>query len=420
MLVMLLSGCFLAPGGAEDSGQVADTGGVFGDCDPTVLQPPLIASGEGAPADAHADVVGAAPEPTLVRLQWPSSDPSRSAGLLWRTDLESLASVVEFGVSADALDQRVEGWSFTYGTSDEARMHEVRLCGLLQPETTYHYRVGGDASWSPVYSFTTPPAPGSTDSLRIALAGDSRGSYSTWGTVLAMMDSYEPDAIFVSGDLTERGSDLPEWDAYLEAGGEILTRRAIVPAHGNHEFLAQSYFANFSLPGNEQWYHHALGPLALVSLNDTLPDLDQRDVDQPAFIDEVFGASELAWFMVNHHQSMYSTCSRHGSYEELREAWGTRFDAHQVEVVVAGHNHVYERSVPVAGGVEAADGAGTVHLVTGGAGAPLYDEFAPEWFNSVATAVEHFIIADLGPETGVFTVYDLEGGVIDSFEVSVR
>ncbi len=421
MWLIGLSACFLDLGRGSDSVDSGASGdGVFEDCDPAVLRPPLIASDDGTPADPHSDTLGVDPTPTLVRLGWPSANPSRSVSMLWRTDLLTLTSVVEFGTSADALDQRVEGHSFFYGTADEARMHEVRLCGLLDPDTTYHYRVGGDGAWSPVHSFTTPPSAGSTDSLRVALAGDSRGSYGTWGTVLALMDSHEPDAVFLSGDLTERGSDLPEWDAWLEAGGEILTRRALIPAHGNHEFLAQSYFANFGLPGNEQWFHAELGPLTLVSLNDTVPNLDHRDYDQPDFIDQVFGDSQLAWSMAMHHQSMYSTCSRHGSYDELRDVWGTRFDAHQVELVVAGHNHVYERSLPIAAGAQAADGEGTVHLVTGGAGAPLYDEFSPEWFNVVANAVEHYVIADLGPTQGTFTAYDLDGNVIDAFTISVR
>ncbi len=416
-----LSACFLDFGAGDDSadsGPAAD--GVYQDCDPTVLQPPLIASDEGAPADPHSDVLGVDPEPRLVRLGWPAVDPSRSASLLWRTDLETQASVVEFGTTADDLDQRVEGWSFTYGTSNEMRMHETRLCGLLSPETTYHYRVGGEGAWSPVHSFTTPPAAGGSDTLRIALGGDSRGSYGTWGTALSLMDSHEPDAIFISGDLTERGSDLEEWDAWLEAGLEVLTRRAIIPAHGNHEFLAQGYFANFGLPGNEQWFNLALGPLDLVSLNDTVPDISHRDVDQPAFIDAVFGGSELPWRVAMHHQSMYSTCTRHGSYEDLRTVWGERFDAHEVELVVAGHNHVYERSVPIAEDAESTDGAGTVHVVTGGAGAPLYDEFEPEWFNVKAQAIEHYLIGDLGPSEGTFTAYDLDGNVLDSFTISVR
>jgi hypothetical protein len=61
-----------------------------------------------------------------------------------------------------------------------------------------------------------------------------------------------------------------------------------------------------------------------------------------------------------------------------------------------------------------------VHLVSGGAGAPLYDEFEPEWFNVKAQAIEHYIIGDLGPTQGEFTVYDLEGTVIDSFVISAR
>ena len=130
--------------------------------------------------------------------------------------------------------------------------------------------------------------------------------------------------------------------------------------------------------------------------------------------------SDLPWSMVIHHQSMYSTCTRHGSYESLRDSWEPVFDSEKVDFVAAGHNHVYERSVPIAAGTEVAMGEGTVHLVTGGGGASLYDEFEPEWFNAVAQAIEHYVIVDLTASEAAFTAYDLEGGVIDSFVVPVR
>ncbi len=58
--------------------------------------------------------------------------------------------------------------------------------------------------------------------------------------------------------------------------------------------------------------------------------------------------------------------------------------------------------------------------MTGGAGASLYDEFEPEWFNAVAQAVEHYVIVDLTLTEAAFTAYDLQGGVIDSFVVPVN
>ncbi|MEC7947939.1 MAG: metallophosphoesterase, partial [Myxococcota bacterium] len=124
------------------------------------------------------------------------------------------------------------------------------------------------------------------------------------------------------------------------------------------------------------------------------------------------------WQIALHHQALYSTCTRHGSNESLRESWGPIFEDGGVDFVFAGHNHIYERSVPIRGGVEVGADIGTQYVVTGGAGAPLYSESAPEWFGLVANPVEHYIIADISAGSATVTVRDLAGNVIDEWTVT--
>lgn len=389
------------------------------DCDPAVKVPlgPGVVDPSAVP-DPHADVLGAAPTPYQVRIGWPSSDPSTSVSILWRTDVDTLASLVEYGVG-DELTERVPAASFRYGGAigvpGPYRMHELRLCDGLEPGTTYSYRVGGDGAWSDVYSFTTPPAPGAFDTFRLAMVGDSRGAYETWGQILAAMDAEDPDLILFSGDIIDLGVLQDEWDAWFEASGDVLARRVLVPAHGNHEFFAPHYFAQFSLPGNEAWFSHRYGDLELVVLNDTVLDRADIEVQQVAYLDAVFGGSDAPWRVVMHHRTAYGTSTVHGSAEDLQEAWVPRFEAHDVDLVLAGHNHAYERSVPIRAGAEVAPGEGPVYITAGGAGADLYENFAPDWFGAVAVATEHYLVADFGPTEVTATVRDLAGNTIDSF-----
>ena len=103
-----------------------------------------------------------------------------------------------------------------------------------------------------------------------------------------------------------------------------------------------------------------------------------------------------------HQCSLSSSATGNGSDLGIRQAWLPLFDKYQVDLVVCGHDHDYERSFPVRGsdssvGVEAATGQvvdtqrprpvtatdngtfdtsqGTVHLILGGGGtnAPLDD-----------------------------------------------
>ncbi len=423
MIVLLaLSACDFFPESTDTSG--TDTGALPSDCSPEVFVPwgTLGADGAPVPASAHSETLGAEPSPYAVRLGWPSRDASRSASMLWRTDVDTLASVVELTPVDGGETVRVEGYSFLFGSGTIGeglyRIHEVRLCGLLQPGTSYSYRVGGEGAWSDSTTFTTAPEPGSGQPLRVAIAGDSRGDYSTWATVVSSMESHSPDLYIFSGDMVELGANQAEWESWFEATGDLLARKPFLAAHGNHEFLAQHYFAQFGFPGNEEWYAVEWGDLLVLGLNDTVRSEEEIDSTQRQFIETELAATALPWRFATHHQPAWSACTAHDSNLDVREAWSPAFEAGRAQVVFAGHNHIYERSVPIRDGSEVPDGQGTVYVVSGGAGAPLYTSTEDSWWNVKANSIEHYIIGDIGADSASFVVRDLSGNIIDEFTVS--
>ena len=77
--------------------------------------------------------------------------------------------------------------------------------------------------------------------------------------------------------------------------------------------------------------------------------------------------------------------------------------------------------MPIYQGVEDAQGSqgGTTYVVSGGAGAPLYEELRrPDWFGEVANPVEHYIIADVTPGEISFVVRTLDDVVLDEFTIA--
>jgi hypothetical protein len=402
----------------QDSG----LGPSYGDCDPDIKVPTgVLADVDTVDADRHQDVLGAAPTPFHVHYSWPDRDPSRSGAFLWRTDVDTLATQIQISKTSAWPDgaEVVHGRSFLFGSGTVGegthRMHEVRLCGTLEPNTTYTYRVGGEGAWSPAYEFSTPGAPGTFESFRVAMAGDSRGAYDTWEASLVAMEAHDPDFYLFSGDMVQLGINQAEWDAWFDASGELFASKALVTAHGNHEFLAQNYFAQFAFPGNEEWFAIDYGNLLLLTLNDTVAGKELVETVQPEFMDAVLSASDSDWQIAMHHQAAYSACTVHGSSEAVQDAWVPVWDAHEVDLVLAGHNHIYERSVPIRDGVEAADG--TVYVVSGGAGAPLYSDVDESWFGAVANPIEHYVILDFTPGRIEAVVRDLEGNVLDQFVI---
>ncbi len=390
-------------------------------CDEAVYLPISLLDLEGTtPADRHAEAYGAAPAPFQVTLGWPDADPSRSVSVVWRTDMGTTASVIEWGTGGQ-LTERAEGYTYVVGTGDTAfRVHEVKLCGRLTPGTAVTYRVGGPGAWSPSYTFTTPGTPDTFDTFRVVFAGDSRGAPEVWGTLVQAAEQLAPDLYLFSGDMVNMGTTQSEWDAWFAATGDTFARKPFLPAAGNHELLATNYFAQFSLPGREVWWQARFGTLRVAGLTDLNIDEDTVRGEEAQFLRDTFASDDAPWRVALHHSPVYTSSTNHASNTTLQEAWAPIYEAQAVDLVVNGHNHLYERSVPIKAGAEVPAGQGPVYLVTGGAGAPLYTGTRDEWYNAVANPVEHFVVGDFSPQGASFAAYDVAGNVIDTFTLPVN
>ncbi|MFZ5481825.1 MAG: fibronectin type III domain-containing protein [Myxococcota bacterium] len=366
-------------------------------------------------ADAHADVFGADAVPRQVHLSW-AIEPATSASFVWRTDADTLATRVELGLDSTYGDF-VHGRSFLVAeTEANGRLHEAHACGL-EPGTTYHYRVGGDGHWSEDRTFTTAPAPGEAAPFRFAVAGDSRDAPDTWGLLLDAMEAHAPDFYVFTGDAVRLGVSMDEWDAWLDAGEGHLDRRPIVMAHGNHEFQAQAWFALFAQPGNEQWFSFDYANAHFAFLNDTVARSGDLEV-QAAWLEADLAATDAPWRFAVHHKPAWSSCTAHGSNLDLRALWSPVEEAGGVALDLTGHNHNYERSVPLRDGLPATAELGTTYVVAAGAGAELYGNDLSEPNTAVASVSEHFVLVEVDGGALELNAYDLAGNLLDTFSTT--
>lgn len=367
-----------------------------------------------AVADAHSEVYGKAPDPYQVHLGVPG-DPARSVTLLWRTDAETLASQVEIG-SDETLGHVIEGASFVYTADTYGRVHEVRVCGLT-PGTTWHYRVGGAKGWSEVHTFTTAPAAGDTRPFRFGVAGDSRGAPSDWGTIVEALDAQGAEFRLFTGDAVSSGSNISQWEDWYDAGGNIIAETMTWQVNGNHEALTQAYFSMVGQPENELWYSFDYGNVHFVALNDTVGASTDWQT-QADWLAADLAATTQPWKVVFHHKAAYSGCRPNGEDTNVRTWFVPVEEAGGVQLDLAGHNHNYERSVPLFGGEEVAQTEGVTYIVTAGSGAPLYANTKGWSYIATNTQSEHYVLAEVEGETMTLTAIDLAGNVIDSFTLS--
>lgn len=354
--------------------------------------------------------------PMGLHLSFPSEDASTAIAMTWTTPNTTRESVVRIGTSPDALDHVVWGHTFTYVGLTDRVVHEVHVCGL-EAGRTYYYQAGGEGAWSDVYSFATAPAWDSDEEIIFAVAGDSRSdTFEIWGSAVEQMRELGAEFIVFSGDAVESGPVQAQWDRFFEQGQPGMAEMPYIPCNGNHDLLVSPWFGQFALPGDETNFAVRYGPLAFVSMTDFNP-AQQHEVGGAwaQYIDDAYTRhADAAWKFLVNHRPLYSASTRHGSADDLRDAWQPILDEHEVALVFNGHDHNYERSRPIRNDEVVPFGEGTIYTVVAGVGAPLYDN-GSQWWTETSDKVESFAIVRVTPETLEFTAYRVDGTRLDSF-----
>ena len=412
---------------------------------------------EDATMDAPA--AGAAPSPVHVHVSW-ASDTSSSFAVNWKTGPDTQLTEVVYGTdkaavsSADGAGSSVTlqtGHTFIYGSGSpiyqdqKTRVHEVHVCGL-DAGTTYYYKVGGAGHWSTVYDVATGPKAGAATPFRFAVAGDSRDDPATFASIEQKITTEAPDFQIFTGDAVHTGANQTDWDGFFEASSgsfhveDALARIPFMPVNGNHENLVINYFTQFALPGTvskgevkdaegEEWYSFDYANAHFVMLDDqptgsALDDETQWLSDDLSKVDR----KTTPWIFAVHHKPLY-TASNHSSDMTTRAAWQPLYDQYKVDFVLNGHNHVYERTLPIRGfkpGTQ--DGAlaqadankapvnesGTVYVVAGGAGAPLYGT-GTDYFTALTEKTRNYVVIDIDGRTLKYTAKRLDGSELESF-----
>lgn len=324
--------------------------------------------------------------------------------------------------------------------------HHAEWSGL-EPATTYTYEIASERADDPAGpglaertrgTFTTGPsgrapvtftafgdqgAPPIAGDDGLPLPGGGLGSPIVVGTTAAV-EAAAPDCHLLVGDLAY--SNLAEdrvhtWERFWQNTSRSARHRPWLCAPGNHEnefgngalgydgyrtYVAAPPTTGQPADATGLWYAVTLGSVRIVMLHgDDLALQDGGD----HYVHGYSGGAQLAWLkqeltlaraddaidwvVVGVHQIALGTVDRaNGADLGLRRAFFPLCDAYDVDLVISGHDHHYERSHPVRGHAdndtwtpivaardpERVDArAGTVHVVvgTGGTSSPTHGRF---------------------------------------------
>jgi hypothetical protein len=372
---------------------------------------------------------------TLVRGPYLQQVGATRAIVVWATS-ESGPAAVEYRRGSESFVTASATSVFRSSSSTGIAsyyQHEALIDGLI-PSTTYQYdlRVGGiDPTPGVVDQFRTAP-PAGTGTIRLIAFGDSGNGSAAQGRIASLLDGETIDLALHTGDIAYSSGTYAQYDSYFFAYyRNWLRRAAIFPSIGNHDDRTASatpYRRFFVLPPDggsaafpnnaERFYSFDYGPVHFIALDTEAAFLSTtRRQEQLAWLTaDLQDSQDKPWRVAFFHRPPYSSGTEHGSDLTIRQVFGPLFEQYHVQVVLNGHEHDFERTVPWRISLDSARQAVT-YVVTGGGGAGLYPVGRNEW-TAYSRSADHYVRALVSPTDLTLEAVGANGSVFDRFTLN--
>lgn len=236
----------------------------------------------------------------------------------------------------------------------------------LKPNTKYMYRVyNGNGKKSQVFEFTTQPK----GDFTFVLAGDPQigaGKFyadrDKWEKALGTIKNQVPQMSF----LYSLGDQINEYTSKseLEYSGYIERENAkgitFATLIGNHDSQANSYSQHFALPNVQAEgateagsnYYFVYNNTLFIQLNSN----NMNTAEHKATIEKAIEMTKnqnIKWKVVGFHHAIYSAAT-HANDDDIikrRAEYPALMKQYGIDLIVAGHDHVYTRSRMMDGGL---------------------------------------------------------------------
>jgi predicted phosphodiesterase len=187
-------------------------------------------------------------------------------------------------------------------------------------------------------------------SVRFAVIGDSGTGDAPQYEVAAQMEAYRKAAGFefvvMLGDNIYGGHSARDFERKFEQPYKPLLDAGVkfYAALGNHDDPNQErLYKPFNMNG-ERYYTFKKGNVAFFALDSTYMDPKQLE-----WLEKELRNSNADWKLCFFHHPLYSDGKFHGPDTNLRSQLTPLFLKYGVNVVLSGHEHVYERIKPEQG-----------------------------------------------------------------------
>lgn len=259
-------------------------------------------------------------------------------------------------------------------------------------------------------------------SLKFAVIGDS-GRWSTEQRETAaelarQRESFRFEFVLMLGD-NNYGDGSPEsYQHMFEEPFKPLLDAGVTfhAALGNHDAGPQWNYALFNMGGHRYYTFERDAGVAPPLLGERVRffavDSVNLDDEQLSWLDQQLSRSKAGWKIVYLHHPLYSSGRYAFSSAVRRRTLEQTFIEHEVDVVFAGHEHLYERMAPQ---------SGVVYFVNGAAGSVRTGDLRPSTYQAKGYDRDlSFMLVEIAGDTLYFQAITRTGEIIDSGKIIRR
>jgi hypothetical protein len=258
--------------------------------------------------------------------------------------------------------------------------HQAVVSGL-EPGQSFHYQI--QANGRPLGSiFTARSDPGPNTAFRFVAFGDSGSGDESQQAVARAVETVGPDLALLLGDIIYPNGAPAFFDsAFFQPYRRLLPQTTFWPALGNHDVETgngRKLLGLFTLPptgpryrGIQSGHNYSFdyGNAHFAAIDSNQNERMLKRVVGP-WLKADMDASDADWKFVFLHHPPYSSGTEHGSDHKIRSTLSPTFEQAGVDIVFAGHDHEYERTMPI---------HGVVYIVSGTGGGELYGGGHSDW-----------------------------------------
>ncbi|MBL8958335.1 MAG: Ig-like domain-containing protein [Gemmatimonadetes bacterium] len=285
-------------------------------------------------------------------------------------------------LAATALDRKgnvIGGVSFAWASSSAA-IATVSASGLVSavsPGTATISATGGGKTGTSTITVNAPPPPPPATETMIA-AGDIAQCASTNDEATAALVATIPGTVAVLGDNVYNSGTAAEFtNCYDPSWGAFKARTK--PSVGNHEYQtagASGYYGYFGAAAGDPtkgYYSYDLGAWHVVVLNSNCTIVSCAvGSAQEQWLHADLAATTKACVLAYWHHPRFNSGASHGNNTSVAPFWDALYAA-GAEVILNGHEHLYERFAPQTPSAVADPATGVRQFTVGTGGRAFYN-----------------------------------------------